>query len=511
MKNRHVKRIGIALLAASAAGWQLGGCEAHGEAESDSVAARAQAVGAADSTDRADRECLVVLRSVEPLRNGGTPVLSCEEEGCRPVLVVSVDVAADQGGQVAVLYHSGDSSEESWWTVEARPTGPGRPGFIRYEARLSDPLPTVESGAGLDLIPYVQTSGVRLFDHNVVRDPLGTYHLGHVLDRLGPSRRICTHRPDTAALVFSGAWSEYPIGTVRAGGRLAVHYDPSRLTACRATHNGAPAWAIEAFVRFLPGGQTASGPVVAFRSDRGRPRNEAYSIPFLAGVPEDAEAVEVWFRNTAAGPSPCLAWDSDYGRNYRFEVRPPRDEDPCADRWQWRGEGRMEPTCPDHRLAGNYDATHCEFRLERFSNVETGHYGIPQHWIEAEIATSPSAGNVETVGIYVEYLDRTDGASRRAWVFGRPEGGGRWETGFPYLATEYPDSGHLYEVTAFAFFLDQRREDGSVVRLWVSRSGRNFSWEDAFGGGTRDRPVPYGTAHDAPVDAAVFQAGSGCR
>ncbi len=506
--SRHASSLMAGLLGLTL----FAGCQSTDNQE-NSVAAlsRCQAIGKGDSTDMADHDCRVVLRSVDPLYQDGMLQKTCDDEGCRTVLVVQVDVAVGLKGSVYVLFHSAESGRDEWRQVQAQPTEPGGAGFQRYEARIIDPLPTIESGSQVDLIPFVSTGQGRLFDHNVVTDDLDSYHLPNVSGYLRPSSRICTHRPATSELRFDTNWAQFPVGQLRAGQKLAIHYSPSRLPDCRNTHNGFPAWGMEAFVKFLPGEQVVSGPVVAFRNDQGRPISDFYAIPFITEIPEDARSVEVWFHNTSGAGSTCESWDSNYGANYRFEVRPPRSQDPCADRWLWQRDGQVQPFCPEYEVAANYDATTCEFFLSRISNVETGHYGIPQHWLEVDLQTTATAGNVTAVGIYVQYLDRSDGTEQQAWVFGRPGQSGIWHSGFDYLTTIYPDAGHLYEVSSFAFFLDQRRQDGTIVRLWLSRSGANYTWDDAFGAHTHVRHIPYGRAYDADSSAPVFDNARACR
>jgi hypothetical protein len=42
--------------------------------------------------------------------------------------------------------------------------------------------------------------------------------------------------------------------------------------------------------------------------------------PLVVEVPAGATQVELWFNNT--DNTGCVAWDSRYGQNYRFDVSP---------------------------------------------------------------------------------------------------------------------------------------------------------------------------------------------
>lgn len=107
---------------------------------------------------------------------------------------------------------------------------------------------------------------------------------------------------------------------IRQGQQLTINYDPQRITGCRGYHDGMPAWDIFANVRFTPSGETFSGPQVQHYSQEGGggifdpPR----PIPFTVNVPADSTQTEIWFLNRNAFG--CMAWDSQFGNNYRFEV-----------------------------------------------------------------------------------------------------------------------------------------------------------------------------------------------
>lgn len=96
-----------------------------------------------------------------------------------------------------------------------------------------------------------------------------------------------------------------------AGGRLKVVYDPARLPNCRSSSHGLPAWAIAMFWRTLPDGEVHQEGLATSGQAQAR----------VLEVPEDAEAIEIWFLNSDAYG--CSDWDSNFEANYRFEVSQP--------------------------------------------------------------------------------------------------------------------------------------------------------------------------------------------
>jgi hypothetical protein len=86
------------------------------------------------------------------------------------------------------------------------------------------------------------------------------------------------------------------------------------------------------------------------------------------------------------------------------------------------------------------------------------------------------------------------------------------KTGFTFVYTGVMGSGsYHYAVAQMAFFIDVKRVTGEVVRLWQSRQGANYSWDDAFGPPTAKLYIPYGNIQYASDGAGVFDAKQACR
>jgi len=461
--------------------------------------------------DVADRSCRVVLRQVgrQPAGDGGFETAGDGGAG-NYVWRGRVDVTGELAGQgqVFVLYHlAGDAQ---WYEVPALGVSSPVPGYQGFAFAMHEhlfgpdtpaPLPAIE------LVPYLLLAdGTRLFAHNV---QAGDFE-NTVLDEgnyfsSGAGENTC--RPPLGTLRFNADWSIHGDGRLRAGGYLEIFYDIDRLPQCRGTHNGYPAWDIDAYVRFSPGGQEFSGSVT---------RNGA--PPLLVQIPEDAEQVEIWFLNYTGAGGTCRAWDSNYGANYHFDVWPPADDPRCRDVQRdnpdLHGEDyRMphnEPYCLGYELSANYNASFCEFHLQGLGQAHLGHYGIPFDWLLAYLRIGPVEGEVLAAGMFSRFHN-DDGTGGVSYTLGTEESDGLWRVGFVTLQTGYQGEGGIERsLDEFAFFIDVRRPHGQVVRLWQSRGGSNYTIEDAFSLPPGSESIPYGNIQWANPASAVFDSRRAC-
>jgi hypothetical protein len=111
-----------------------------------------------------------------------------------------------------------------------------------------------------------------------------------------------------AKIAFDGAHNETVTGTLRAGGTVEISYDPARLTNCRGTEGGRPQWGIAGQFR-INGGATSGFTIAGLMEPAGN--------KVTVALPTSGD-LEVWFVNTSKYG--CVAYDSDYGRNYHFKV-----------------------------------------------------------------------------------------------------------------------------------------------------------------------------------------------
>jgi len=509
---------------AGPAGGPAGG-PGDGGPSSSAVAGQAAMLGKADGTDRADRGCAVVLRSVGRTPGGPDWETDCESGVCLYVWRGSVDVGADAlagdlaGATVHVLYRTG--SDPGWWEVPAVEVGAGAPGFRRFDFAASAHLfgpGVVAEGVGIELVAFARTpDGARTFDHN--RFP-GDFD-NHVLSQANgfSSNDGGTCEPVSGTLSFFDNWDEHIAGTLRQGGWLEVRYDIDRLPQCRGTHNGHPAWDVVANVRFLPGGQLVTGSVRRLGNANGRPTNDAVDLPFVVRIPEDATSVELWFRNFTGAGSNCEAYDSNLDANYRFEVWPASDHPRCLHVERENGTNtedprmvHMQPYCLPYDLAAQADARHCEFHVDGFGDGHMGHYGIPFAWLVAYLRVGATDGDVLNAGMYTRFRDRATGLDGERFSIGMVVSPGVWKTGIAYGVTGFQGVQPVdLEVGSFAFFVDVRRPGGDVIRFWQSRGGANFGLADAFGlPGTKEY-IPYGNIVWAADASAVLESRAACR
>lgn len=110
-------------------------------------------------------------------------------------------------------------------------------------------------------------------------------------------------------LAFRRDWSIATTGALVVGSRLTITYDAQRLPDCRQERGGQPLWAITGFWRL-------AGESGTFEAGGLSPSN--HTSPPVIPLNHPGE-LEVWFQVTSA--SGCTAWDSDFGRNFRFLVQ----------------------------------------------------------------------------------------------------------------------------------------------------------------------------------------------
>lgn len=114
---------------------------------------------------------------------------------------------------------------------------------------------------------------------------------------------------ETTTLRFDADFEERLASPLSRGQKLRVVYDPARLASCRGQQGGVPQWSLTGFYRI------GSGPVRSFPV-------AGLNAPAEAPVIELPRAGELrlWFQaNDRWG---CNAFDSDFGRDYRFTIAP---------------------------------------------------------------------------------------------------------------------------------------------------------------------------------------------
>lgn len=499
-----------------------------GEDVEEAVSPRAQqatapSTGKADGSDEADQSCRIVLRTIRrpQLDPDHRYETECIDGLCSYVWAGQVELDAKLSvARVGLLYRlRGDTT---WWQVDGTLASANAPGYARYDVRISEHLfgPSATaaelSAARIDLIPFFERAdGTRVFDHNRVAGAFDNYELdemGYFL--LQDDNTVC--KPVSGRISFAGNWDEYLTGELHQGGYLVVDYDLSRLPQCRGTHNGYPAWDTIAYVRFSPGGELVSGSVRTFQTNHGVPMNVAERRELQVAIPAGATSAAIWFKNESGAGNFCETWDSNLGANYSYAIAPAADDARCKDVERWSAVNSdvpytTTPTCLDYQLASNHAASHCELYLSGIGHGYTGHYGIPNRWVEAYLRVGAQQGELLGVGMWARTREKESGKIGQRFVLGRQVSADTWQTGLMTLRSGYMGAGGFaYDIEQLAFFVDVRRPTGEVVRLWQSNGGANYRMSDAFGLPTRTKYIPYGNIQYADPAAAIFDLQRSC-
>lgn len=119
----------------------------------------------------------------------------------------------------------------------------------------------------------------------------------------------------TARVSFGAGWKQTVEGELVSGGQVTLSYDPGR-AQLRHKNGDKPAWGVQAYVKLVPSGQLVEQPAVDFAG------NGAKARPVTVELPKGTTEIQVWFKNWQAAEKPGEAWDSNFGLNYKFAVRP---------------------------------------------------------------------------------------------------------------------------------------------------------------------------------------------
>jgi hypothetical protein len=123
-----------------------------------------------------------------------------------------------------------------------------------------------------------------------------------------------------ATIRFGPDWAHSCQGELVAGGSVIIEYDPAR-AQMREVKDGVPSWGVQGFVKFMPAGEVVEAPVIEFPDGPGPVAPNPQISKLAVAVPEGATEVQVWFRNWTGAAGGREIWDSDFGKNYRFQVK----------------------------------------------------------------------------------------------------------------------------------------------------------------------------------------------
>lgn len=115
-------------------------------------------------------------------------------------------------------------------------------------------------------------------------------------------------------LWFRSDWNETLDAPIVQGKKLRIRYDWDRLKDCRQKdENGFPAWMIKVFYTDDLAKPASSVEVVKHDEN-----GQSWPVEPEIDIPASVQAMWFWANNT--GPGDCIAWDSDFGKNYMMPV-----------------------------------------------------------------------------------------------------------------------------------------------------------------------------------------------
>jgi hypothetical protein len=178
-------------------------------------------------------------------------------------------------------------------------------------------------------------------------------------DALSLSEATSAAEAQTPILSFHQDWRIVQSTALVEGGQVVLRYAEARLGDCRGELNGRPAWTITAFAMSADGG-VQSQSIWGFASG-GAILTEGEATFELPRAGE----LQIWFQVTNRWG--CNAFDSDFGRNFRFHVqtRPTATLRFLRD-WTTATDGRL--------TAGSGAAI--DFELERLASCRQTRYGF---------------------------------------------------------------------------------------------------------------------------------------
>ncbi|HEY3806919.1 MAG TPA: DUF6209 family protein [Kofleriaceae bacterium] len=115
-----------------------------------------------------------------------------------------------------------------------------------------------------------------------------------------------------ATIAFQAGYTETTTGALVAGSTVRVTYDLSRLETCDAESDGIAVWGTTGYAQF-DDGTTVALTVSELQGTA--------VVPVAADLvlPASATSVAFWFTQTNEWG--CVAYDSDFGQNYTFELQ----------------------------------------------------------------------------------------------------------------------------------------------------------------------------------------------
>ena len=282
-------------------------------------------LSAAQTGDSSDTSCQVVLRHTAMNFQGRLgPQTDCSSGTCWVMVWVTFDLAMNESLAESGAYVLSRAEGSASWqqSAPAEPIFGAPEGFRRYQVVLNSGTFSAGQGAlGMSMIPFVTPgAGGRVFDHNRVADPMGSYTLDVTNNwTIADDATACPGAAPvkTLSLGFAQGWSNTVSGGLAGGGKIDVSYDLQRLPqTLSCTTDGVAAFATLGYAQFEP-----SGAIVQERVNgpRDATSNGYLSLPLEFDVPAGTTSASLWFVSSSDCGGPY--WDSNFGKNYVFNAQ----------------------------------------------------------------------------------------------------------------------------------------------------------------------------------------------
>jgi hypothetical protein len=117
---------------------------------------------------------------------------------------------------------------------------------------------------------------------------------------------------DETTIAFASDFTQSADGPLVAGSTVRIQYDLSRLTGCRGETNGSEVWGVTGWAQF--GSSDPKSFAVSRLANR-----KVVPVDAELEIPASATSVALWFSQSNVWG--CIAYDSNEGANYEFDVQ----------------------------------------------------------------------------------------------------------------------------------------------------------------------------------------------
>jgi len=174
-------------------------------------------------------------------------------------------------------------------------------------------------------------------------------------------------------------------------------------------------------------------------------------------------------------------------------------------------DGSFSPSGLSYTVSINRDALNCEFYVDSFAKGNLSHGSAYRSWVGADIKTQRE---VLSAGMYAKMKSINNGQDIEGYFLGDMLSDKAYKIQLNY---EWTEQGvyviaRNFELDHFAFFVDVRRDDSSVHRIWLKNGNQDFTMESVFGHyPTYERSIGLGMVSYVLDPSPVYNQKHNCR